>query len=143
MSNETDVLKSARFVYSRYPEIQERYPFWQLLSFLDRFPKNYIYIKENDNIVGIGIYVMIDDLGLDRIATGIYDIRKPEGIRKVFERPGDNLHFIAAATDNVKIVLQGLKTIIKQRKPKSVSWFKPDMDRIHFIKMRGKLCHHL
>ena len=128
-----DVLESAKFIYDRHPDLKETFPFWKLLSLLDRYDKNLVYIKENGEIKGASIYVMIDDMGLERIKNFVYDIRKLYGIKEILKRDGDNLHFLFVAADDFKIILKGLRKVIKQKNPKTITWFKPDMS-FHIIK---------
>ena len=107
---------------------------WRLLSLLDRYDRTLVYIKEKGKIKGAAIYVMIDDIGLERIRTFVYDVRKPEGILEIFKRNGDNLHFLFVAADSLKFILRGLRKVVKQKNPKTISWFKPDLT---FHTLRG------
>jgi len=128
-----NILESARFIYDRHPDLKDTFPFWKLLSLLDHYDKNLIYIKENGDIKGASVYVMIDDIGLERIRTFIYDVRKPKGIQEILKRNGDNLHFLFVAADDSSVILKGLRKVIKQRNPKTITWFKPDLT-FHTIK---------
>ena len=134
-----DILETAMFLYNRYPELKTIYPFWRLLSLVDRHDNGLIYIKEDGKIVGAAVYVMVDDETLNKIEKFVYDVSHPEDVAEILKSKGDNLHFLSVAADNVRVILKGLKLTIKQRNPKTVSWLKPDMT---FHKIRGvNLCH--
>ena len=62
-------------------------------------------------------------------------------IEKMIKENGRNIHFLAVVADGQKTVLRGLREVIYKENPSTTTWYKPNMDRIHFIKFGGKLCH--
>ena len=84
----------------------------------------------------------LTDNTLNAIDLGVISLKDPEVIVKVLEEDGDNIHFIGVLADGLKTVLRGLREVIRKENPKTISWFKPEMDRVHFIKLGGQLCHH-
>jgi len=124
----------AKFVYRNYTDLSSRLTFTQVLSLVDRFEKNIVIVKDGDVVKGAAMYFMVDDLGLERIRTRGLDLSKPGDIEKIMERAGDNLHFFSVVADDMKTILKGLKSIIKLKKPKTVSWFKPNMIDFRIIK---------
>lgn len=131
------------YLYRKYPLLLETYPRWILLSFLDRNPDKVVIEKEYGIIKGVAIFLEIDDDSLLDIINGDINVSDSIDIRMLLNRKGDNVHFICCATDGIKYILRGLKKVIKQKNPSSVSWWNPSMSRISFIKMKGELCHRL
>ena len=129
-----NIIEISSFVYRAYPKFQERFKFSQMVSFIDRFEKNLIIIEENNEVKGVALYLMLDDIGLERVKTRVYDLGKPDGFNKALQRKGDNIHFIGVAARDTRTILKGLRQVIKQKKPKTVSWFKPDFIDFRIIK---------
>lgn len=135
------MIEVLNYIYKKYPLLLETYPRWILLSFLDRNPDKIIIEKEYGVIKGIAIFLEIDDDSLLDIINGDINIVNPTDITELLNKKGDNIHFILCATDSMKYILRGLRKVIKQKNPLSISWWKPDMSKVSFIKMKGELCH--
>ena len=132
--NKKNILETARFVYFGYPYFQERFKFSEIVSLVDRMERNIIIIKNKGEIEGIGMYFMIDDITLKRIKSFVINLSKEEGLNELFNRPGKNLHFIGVIALNVKTILKGLKILEKKLRPRTISWFKPNMYDFRMIK---------
>lgn len=123
------ILELARFVYQNYPLLRGQLKFWQVLSLVDKYEKNLVIVRKDNQLKGIAMYVMVDDLTIDRLKTKVYDITTPEGFEKIFERNGSgrNAHFLFVMADGIRTIMNGLRKTIKKENPISVSWFSPNM----------------
>lgn len=137
-----DVLSLANYVWKNYPSIKGKVEFWQLLSLLDRNQDKIIFIKENGEYKGAAFYLRLSDDNFLKIITGEYDLKNPEHLNFLLKDNGENIHFIYCVASNMRPILKGLKKMIKFENPMSVSWFKPDMDRVHVLqfKQRSEIC---
>lgn len=106
-------------------------PFWQILSSFERNSDKLIIIK--DRIFrGGAIYLKLSDNMIRNIFTGEKTI---EDMDDLIKDNGDNIHFIFVKADSLRIILKGLRTVIKNENPKTISWFKPDLS-FRFINFR-------
>jgi hypothetical protein len=131
------MLDVAKFVYKSYETLHGSITYSQVLSLLDKFEDNVIVVRENDEIVGVAIYLMTDDISIRRVKSYVYRLNNPEHILEIMKRKGDNLHFIGVVAKDVRIILKGLKRVIKKENPKTISWFKPSMSDLKII--RGEI----
>lgn len=139
MSND-EILEVTDFLYRGYPGFNKAFPRWKLLSLIDRHTDKVAVIRDG-GIKGAALYLKLTDNSLNMIDLGVVNIELPEVITELIKENGDNLHFVAVLADGAKTVLKGLKEVIRKENPKTVTWFKPDMDRVHYIKLGGQLCH--
>lgn len=135
------MIEVLNFLYKKYPLLFEAYPKWILLSFLDKNPDKIVVEKEFGLIKGVAILLEVNDGALLGIVNGDINITKPNDIKFLIKEKGKNVHFIICATEGMKYILRGLKKVIKQKDPSSISWWNPSMSKISFIKMKGELCH--
>lgn len=131
------MLDVAEYVYKNYETLKGSITYSQVLSLLDRFDNNIIVMREDDQITGVGIYFMTDDMSMRRIKSYVYRLNNPEHILEIMKRRGDNLHFIGVVAKDTKTILKGLKEVIKREKPKTISWFKPSMSDLKIV--RGEI----
>lgn len=130
------------YFYKKYPVLAKNYPRWIILSFLDKNENNIIIEREKGIIKGAAIFFDVEDDVILDILNGNINITKPEDIQSMIKRKGNNIHFILCAAEGTKYILRGIKKIILQKKPTSISWWKPDMSKIVFLKLKeGELCH--
>ena len=134
-----EVLSLAKHFYNNYPDAR-RFAFWKLLSLMDRHRDKLICVKEDGKILGSALYLRLNDEDIKNIIYGEISIGNPEIAQDLLSRKGDNIHFIYVFADGEKTILKGLKKVIKKENPRSVSWYKPNME-LRFIKFRRILCH--
>jgi len=139
MTND-EVLEISKYMYENYPSFKEMFPRWNLLSLLDKNRDKIAVIKEGKFIKGAALYLKLTDNSLSLIDAGVINLKSPDTIRELIKENGDNIHFVGVLADGTRTILKGLKDVIKRNSPKTISWFKPDMDSVHFIKVRGELC---
>ena len=113
------------------------FPRWNLLSILDRNRDKIAFIKKKGKLLGASFFLKLTDKSLDLIKRNKISLKDANTINKLMDENGRNIHFIGVLADGTKTILKGLRKVIKKTSPKTISWFKPDMDRIHFIKVGG------
>lgn len=136
-----EVLEITNYLYANYPRFKEMFPKWRLLSIIDRNMDKVAFIRKDGELKGAALFLKLTDATLFGIDVGFISLKDPEVINNIIKENGDNIHFIGVLADSGRIVLRGLREVIKKENPKTVSWFKPEMDKVHFIKLRGKKCH--
>lgn len=132
-----EILSLANYVYKNYPAIRDKVEFWQLLSLLDRNEDKIVFIKEGNEFRGAAFYLRLCDDNFLKVIMGEYDLSNPEHIHYLLTDKGDNIHFIYCV-GSMRPILKGLRKMIKYEKPMSVSWFKPDMEKIHIVQFERK-----
>lgn len=118
----------AKYVYENYTELR-KFPYWNVLSLLDRNADKVICVRENGNIVGVGLYAKIKDDTLWKIKNGFLDISEPVILNQILSENGNNVHFIGVTANSYRTLSKGLKEVISREHPKTVSWFSKDMKR--------------
>lgn len=136
-----DILEITEYLYSGYPKFKSMFPKWKLLSIIDNNLDKVAFIRENGNLKGAALFFKLTDSTLFGVDVGFISLKDPEVIKRIIKENGKNIHFIGVLADNMKTVLKGLRQVIEKENPKTVSWFKPDMNKVHFVKLRGQSCH--
>ncbi len=127
-----NVLAAARYIFRKYPDLKDKYPFWQILSYFDQYSDNLVIAESDEKIVGVALFYMIDDDALSDLILGRLDVSNSEHVDYLLNNSGDNLHFAFCAAESVSPILKGLKKTISGKSPKTVSWFR-DINNIRFI----------
>ena len=136
------MLELAKWIYENYPGMKRMMPFWKFLSILDRYEDRIAVIEdENGKFKGAAIYVRLTDEVLNDILLGNLSMTSVEDMEEILAEEGKNIHFIRVIADGPRTILKGLKQVIAKENPDTVSWYKPDMDGIHFVYSRRELCH--
>lgn len=103
--------------------------------FLWKYKDNSIAIMDKD-VLGIAFYLRLEDDTLKEISKDATVLEDIENAERLIAESGKNIHFIRVIAENYRIVLRGLKEIIKKENPKTISWYKEDMKQLRFIKFR-------
>lgn len=118
----------------------------QIIDFLELFKDNTVIVNKDGNIIGIGFYLRLNDWLFEQIKNRQFDIRKPENIIICFDNEGSNIHFIGVVANSSRVILKGLRKVIKTEAPKSISWFSPNMEDFftkNIVNYKEMLiCHH-
>lgn len=88
-----------------------------------------VVIRKDLNIVGIGIYLKLSDESYSIITAD--DIRSVDTMAGYLKENGRNIHFITLTADCLKTILLGLNEVVQKENAKTVSWFSPDMKKLH------------
>lgn len=127
------------FFHENYPGIKENRSVSDVAAMFDRFEGQYCFKYKNGKVEFLALYLMVNDILMDRIEKDPKWIGDPEFIIECLLNKGRNLHFIVALGPGAGNILSCLKDVIRREQPGSVSWLKEDM-KIHWIKERGLLC---
>lgn len=133
-------MNEAEFFYRNYPYIKDARTLDDCINMMERFKDKIISRIESGSVVFLALYLKLNDVHFNAVKDSIKNASTPEFIEKSILNEGDNVHF-AIALGNPKYILNCLKEVIRKENPKTVSWYKPDMKKIHLIKLRGQLCH--
>ena len=128
------VSKITRKLHTNFPLMREVSDYEGIKIFVDRWIDNIFLVCNNKEIRGLAVYIMVSDLALEAIKHGIYDLKNPEEFDEVRQMKGDNMHVFCLVAEGTRVILKGLKDIIKLNKPKTVSWITPDMSRFVIVK---------
>ena len=96
-----------------------------------------IIIVRNKGIVCIAIFLTLSDSTYSQLER--YDLRDVEVIKELCLETGNNLHFVLCAADGFKSIRIGMRRLIKNLKPKTVSWWNPEFNKLHRYEV--KTCH--
>lgn len=126
----------AVYLYYGFPLLQKQGTVKNVEEFIERNIEKVIYIREGIELVGVAVYMLLED---DTISKVLYDcdyLKKLENFRKAEKENGDNLHFFTLRANGIRIILKGLKNIMEVKNPKTISWIKPNEKDITLIRRR-------
>ena len=96
-----------------------------------------VYIREEGRVVGVAIYMMLTTSTLHKIASGELNLKDSDTFKRLEKENGDNMHIFTIRSDRMGIILKGTKDVIKNLKPRTISWFKDnELKNMRFLK-----CH--
>ncbi len=91
-----------------------------------------VIICRDDKIKGVAVFVNISDetlAGLEKMDVTNYDI-----MCGLLSEHGRNLHFVLICTDGLKTMMIGRDFVKRKYKPKTISWWNPDLTKLHIYK---------
>lgn len=91
--------------------------------------KDRFVIVRDDKIRGVAIFLSLSDETYAKLKE--YDITKVDVLIRLFEEYGPNVHFVLLCADGTKTIMQGIKEVKKRVKPKTISWWNPDLTYLH------------
>lgn len=103
---------------------------------IDQAVKNHpekVVVVKDYRIRGIGIFLTLTDKTYSFLHN--IDIKRTDVIQALALENGKNFHFVLLAADSYKTIRLGIKQVMKL-KPKTISWFNPDMNQLHSYKVR-------
>ena len=80
-------------------------------------------------IKGIGIFLLLTDETYERLIH--LDITDMSVLVALALENGKNLHFVLLAADSYQTIRVGMRKVIKEHKPKTISWWSPDFKHLH------------
>lgn len=135
------MIELCNYIYENYPNAKRMFPLWKLISMLDNNEDKIIYIKENGIFRGAAIFCKLDDGLMEELVMRKLDLTNPYHMRRALEADGKHIHFIKVLSDGYKTVMKGLRQVIQKENPETVTWFKDDLKKLHFVRIkRGELC---
>ncbi len=94
-----------------------------------------IVVTRHGHICGVAVYLKLDDKTFEHIED--FDMNRVDVLSRLLEQTGRNLHFILLTADCSETIRVGLR-YAKSLKPRSISWWNPDMTRVHRIHLGEK-----
>lgn len=124
--------------YAKYPGMQSdviatREQIEQ--TFLNH-PDKFVIEFDNGNIAGVAAFLTLGDESYDRL--DVLDISKVEVLAELMKEHGDNIHFVLLATSGARMIRQGMRHVIENKNPKTISWWNPELNKLHKFKVRSQ-----
>lgn len=107
-------------------------------KFVDSEFDNCIYALQDNNIIGVCFYFWLNDETVDKVARKEIKIDVADNYKVLKENYGDNIHIYALATDFSGLVVRGFKDLMRNKKPKTISWWNQGLEK--FCILRNKKC---
>ena len=95
---------------------------------LTNHPEKIIVIRDNE-IMGIGVFLTLNDETYKRLE--MIDIRRIDVLQALALEVGRNVHFVLLVAKDLRTIMRGLRQVIRNFKPKTVSWWSPDFRKLH------------
>ena len=124
----------AEYIKSFYKDI----PLEILENMIVQHGSKMVYSKKGDVFRGVVMWARIGDESLARIIDKKHYSVKD--MQAMLAEDGDNLHFLFLICEDSKDLLRGLRFIVNRERPKTVSWFNPEM-KFNIFKSEVVLCH--
>lgn len=131
------IFEIAQYMYDGFTVYQECGTVEKIAEMIDRNSHHTIYIREKGAIVGVAVYFMLTDLTLVKIQNHTIDLKDPEIFRQIEKEEGHNMHIFNIRADRMSLILNGLRGVMKNLKPKTISYYKDDeLENLRMIKCR-------
>ena len=116
---------------SKYPE-DKKPSDYQVMLAVDAYKDQMIVVKDDD-IKCVAIYLKLTEETLNILTKEM--LEDVESLRCMFQERGSHYHFILLAAQGAKVILKGIEEV-KKRGADSISWFNPQMTKLHKYKFR-------
>jgi hypothetical protein len=128
--------KIAEYLKMKYPAL-DGFGIDSILIMVGEFYDRIIYaIDGGGNVIGVSVRFMIDDDVLNKLITGEIDPSSEEWFNYLKDCHGENAHFFCLAVNDGKLIRDGMMKFLKDKKPKSISWFSKDMKKLNIMRLR-------
>ncbi|MDI6732317.1 MAG: hypothetical protein QME16_00090 [Planctomycetota bacterium] len=134
------MIELSKYIYENYPGLKNRFAYWQILSLLDKNEDKVITVKDGDKFLGAAMYARVTDDTLWKLQYGFMKVDNPQDALQMLSEKGQNIHFLYLLAGGAKIILRGLREVVRKENPKTISWLSPDMSKLNIWKGRGVLC---
>lgn len=132
------IVKLAGFFWSRY-EYVGHLTMSEVVGILIAFGDQIYYAIQDDHVLFLALYLKLDDRTLAVVKEHPEVLKDPHFLIEKMNC-GGHVHFVAAVGDK-RFIAVGIRETIQKEKPKSLSWYKTEMDKFHNIRIGGSLCH--
>lgn len=126
------------FIWDNYRVVQAQLKKEQIEALLRQYSDRVIIVRELGDIKGIGFYLRLTDETFKQIREGVFDTTKIENAKICLDENGNNIFFAFVVADSFKTVMKGLRQVIENEKPKTVSWYSFDRKIFHNYRVGGK-----
>lgn len=116
--------------YSKYAGIMpEMVPDNQtLIRALNLHNDKVVVVCDGDEIKGVAVFLTLSDETFKKIDT--FNLVDVGVLGKLLHEKGPNLHFIVLTAKNFEVIRKGIRKV-KKLNPKTISWWNPDMSKLH------------
>ncbi len=97
------------------------------------YPDHFLIIKD-DKIRGVAVFVTLCDKTVETLCT--LNINRVDVINKLLLEQGRHVHFLLLCADGMITILRGIRELKKKVNPKTISWWNPDLTKLHTYKVR-------
>ncbi len=115
-----------RNYYGRYKRIEQ--PSLEALEYCIKMRFDKIIIIQHEKIEGVAVYLTLSDETYKELKDMNFDHADADSL---FAENGKNIHFIILAADNMHVILQGIKEVVRKEHPKTISWFNPEHTKLY------------
>ncbi len=124
-----------KFIEKNYDDVN----FEQASNIVSEYRDCIVPVYESGILKVVGIYFKLNDETLNKVVDRELDLSVPENVVFCRKQNGRNIHFFLCVSEKMKLILKGIKMLIKRENPKTISWFSPDMKDIFVRRLQ---CHH-
>ena len=100
-----------------------------LIKALDVHQDKIVVVHDKDIVLGVALFATLTDETFQNLEH--IDIANVETLASLLAEEGKNIHFFLLTANGVGTILAGMKAAIRERKPRTISWWSPDMKRLH------------
>jgi len=118
------VREISQYIYDGFEIMQQQGTVEHVVEMIDRNFHHVVYVRDCGILIGVAVFFRVTDSTLEKIKCGEVDLKDPEEFKKVEKEDGDNVHIFSIRADGMATILRGLRDIIKNLKPKTVSWYR-------------------
>lgn len=86
-------------------------------------------IVRDDKIKGVAVFVTLTDETYKLLDS--LDITRVDILEMLFKEAGPHVHFVLLCADGYKTIVYGMNKVIKRYRPETVSWWNPDLNKLH------------
>lgn len=106
----------------------------QLEKGIKQHPDKLVVVRD-DKIKGVGIFLTLSDETFKMLQS--FDITQVDVLMALLQEHGPNIHFVLLCADGQKTILTGINMVKAKYKPKTISWWNPDLSKLHKYEIRG------
>lgn len=90
-----------------------------------------IMVRRDDegNITGVAMFLRLEDDTYN--ALGCLDVSNTDALIELLKERGDNICFMVVCGEGFGNIRRGIREVKEKYKPKSISWWNPDMTYLH------------
>lgn len=97
-------------------------------------PDKFVIVRD-EKIKGIAIFVTLSDETCKMLWN--MDITRVDVLNRLLEEHGENVHFVLLCADGMHTILYGIKKVKERTNPKTISWWNPDLNKLHKFRIRS------
>ncbi len=115
------------FIWDNYPVLKNHLKKEQVEWLLTQCSDRVIIVRDLGTIKGIGFFLRLTDETYRDLKDRKISLRIGETLKMCLVENGSNIHFGFAIADGFKTIMKGLRQVIENEKPQTISWYSPNM----------------